>query len=812
MRHYLLDVRWGARRLVRAWRLALTCVAFLAVAIGATTTVFSFVNAALLRPLPYPDADRLVAISEDNAELPPRRMLVSAATLAALRRGTASFESLGAYGDDAAVVAVGENLQTLFVTGIDSGVLGTLRMRPQLGAVPTSAQHAASARVALVSEAFWRSQMGGTPDAIGRSIRLNDTAYQVLGVMPRGFAFSAQSDIWIPLNERESRWWPGQQPWFSVIARLKPGVTHAQARQELSIIEARLRAEAPAHWRRMRLAMRDDAVFRVTRMWKPVLLLFLGGVGAVLLVACVNVGTLLSMRASEQRGVVAVHAAMGASPARLIAYTLVESLLLILAGAALGLALSLALVPALERVALLQHMPQWFRTDLDHRVFLFVTGLAALAVLLVGVRAVSHSFNLDVANVLRRSGEGGTTSSEVTSSGTRGVIIQVALSVVLAVASTLLVVTYHRVTDVDVGYARDRIVTVAGFIDRRLVSSDLHRWERMRALAANVAELGGVEGATLRGDLVRYRAAKDSALEDVEVFAGLSGRPADHRGWIFAQKVVVDPNYFSTLQIPVLRGRAFSGSDSGSSVTPVVLSATAAEMLWAGQPALGRVMRIGSNGPPLTVIGIVGDVRRSGVGPDGMGVWAIPMLYLPSTHAVGTTPVVHARVASNPHAIRAMIGPAVLRNLGPTPFAVRTPDMEEDEFVVLLRTSGVLFASSAFIACLLAGLGVYAVVRFRGQQRQREIGIRMSLGATAGQIRWDIARECLLHGGAGLVAGLAASAVLAQALRSAIWGVSPFSAAVYGGVAAVMVTLIGAAGYAASRRAGRVDPAAVMRN
>ena len=812
--NFFLDVRSGLRRLRRAWRMALTCVAFLSVAIAATTTVFSFVNAALLRPLPYPQADRLVAITEDNGELPYSRILVSAPVLAALRSGTTSFDYVGAYGDDAALVRVGETVQPMFVTAVDSGVLPTLRVSPQLGSSFTAAHHASVAKVTLVSDAFWRTHLGGSPDAIGKTIRVNDTTYQVLGVMPLEFAFSGRgdADLWIPLNEQQSRWFPGQQPWFSVIARLRTGVAHASARQELSVIEARLRQDDPGHWRRMRIVMRDDAIFRVSRMWSPVLFVFLGGAAAVLLIACVNVGTLLSMRASDQRASIAVRAAMGAGPSRLVAHNLVESLLLVVASAVLGLILSTGLVPLVERLAVLQRMPHWFRTDMDYRVFLFGTALAALAVVLVGLRAARQSLTFDVANTLRRSGDGGATAGDVSATAARGVILQVALSVMLAVASTLLAVTYHRVTTVDAGYARDKMATLHAFIDARVVTAEEDRWLRMRELAGSVRRLAGVEEVSLRGELVNYRGTSDDELKDADVFGDLGGRPAEHPGWMLAQKAVVEPNYFTTLKIPVLRGRTFSGAESNSSATQVILSVTAAGMLWPGQEAVGRVMRIGSNGPRLTVIGVVGDVRRSGMGPSGMGVWPIPLLYLSSHQAVATTPVLHARVRGNADAIRSQAGAEVLRLLGATPFMLRTPEMEQDELVVLLRTSGVLFGASAFIACFLAALGAYAVVRYRGQQRQREIGIRMSLGATGSQIRWDVARECLIHGGAGLVAGLVASALLAQLMRSAIWGVSRFSPVVYASVAVAMVLLVGFAGYTASRRAGQVDPASIMRN
>lgn len=812
MQGFLLELKRGARRLLGAWRLALVCIVFLGVAIGSTTTVFSVVNAALIRPLPFPEPNRLVGITEDDGTSPGARILVSTPTLAALRRGTAAFDVVGAYADESAIVAVGENVQTLFVTGIDSSVLPTLRVRPQLGAAPTASDYAVTAKVALVSDNFWRTKLKASRDAIGKPILVNDTAYQVLGVMPPWFAFPYRTDLWIPLNERESRWWPGKSPSFSVVARLRPGMTHAQARQELAVVEARLRRDDPAHWRRMHIVMRDDAVFRISRSWKRILFLFLGGVGGVLIIACVNVGTLLSMRASEQQGSIAVRAAMGATPGRLLMHAIAEPVLLVAAAAALGLALTVFLVPLVVQLAGISYLPNWFRADVDYRVLLFVSGVAGFAVALVGVRAGLQSLRLDVVQRLRGSADGGHTSSAVSRGGARGVILQVALSVVLAVTSTLVATTYHRVTTVDPGYAQSRMIRVLLQIDERIMPNDQQRWERIRELAESVRQLPGVEAATLRGELTGYRTVGADALRDAEVY-GDGGRPAVHPEWIVARKVVVDPNYFSTLRISVLRGRAFSASDAASGPPAVVLSARAAEMLWPRQEALGRPMRIGSNGPQLTVVGVVGDVRRAGtqLGQDGMGVWPIPMLYLPSTQAVGATPAVYARFAGSADAVRSRLGAEVLRVLGPTPFMVLTPDMEQDRFLILLRMSGVLFGASAAVACLLAGLGAYAVVRFRVQQQQREIGIRMALGATTNQIRMDVSREVLVHGGTGLVAGLVGSAVLGQAMRATIWGVSRFSPIVYGAVTAAVLLLLGAASYAASRRASRVDPASAMR-
>lgn len=260
MWNFILELKRAARRLGDAWRLALTCVVFLGVSIGSTTTVFSFMNAALFRPLPYPEASRLVAITEDDGSMPQSRLLVSAPTLGVLRRGTTSFESVGAYRDDAALIAVDDNVQMVYVTAIDSSLLETLRVRPMLGAAPTSTDYAGVARVALVSEVFWRAHLAGLPTAIGSAIRLNDTAYQVVGIMPAGFAFSQRADIWIPLNENvKDRATRADEPtWFSLVARLRPGVTQAQARQELALIESRLRQDAPSYWRRMHIMLRPS--------------------------------------------------------------------------------------------------------------------------------------------------------------------------------------------------------------------------------------------------------------------------------------------------------------------------------------------------------------------------------------------------------------------------------------------------------------------------------------------------------------------------------------------------------------------------
>jgi ABC-type antimicrobial peptide transport system permease subunit len=334
----------------------------------------------------------------------------------------------------------------------------------------------------------------------------------------------------------------------------------------------------------------------------------------------------------------------------------------------------------------------------------------------------------------------------------------------------------------------------------------------MHELSKSISRLAGVEATTVRSSLAGFRSrGADSILSDQEVFRGADRIALQGRDWLQAQRLVVEPHYFSTLQISLLRGRRFVASDSGAAARMVILSARAAQLLWPSEDPLGKSIHIGSNGPALTVIGVVGDVFRSGFGPDGLGAWPVPTVYLTNGQAVGTNPTVQVRVRGDPEHAGADIGNKVMRAVGAVPFFVRTPAMERETMVLLLRTCGVVFGTCATIACLLAALGVYAVISFRVTRQTREIGIRSALGATTGQIRWGVARDCGFHGGLGLIVGVAISALLAHLMRSAIWGISPLSPLVYTTVAGILSLLVGLGGFTASGRATSVDPAAAIR-
>ena len=786
------DVRLALRGSVAAKGLTATCVMVLAVGIGLTTVVFSFINSALLRPPPYPDAERLVAITESDGRGQGPRYLASPATISAVRHRTRSFEAVAAYRETSKPVGTESGVNTLVVTEIDSVLLQLLRVSPHVGSGFSAKDHRDQIPLALVSERFWRRHFASANDVIGRSLLIGLTTYRVAGVMPGFFQFPTRSDLWIPLREPPPGMQLDRSEHFGLVAKLKPDIGRETARQEISSLGAQLLKEDASYFRRIRLELRDDVVVRFSRSWRPALTLFLAGASLVLLIACINVSTLMLMRTTQKQAAMATRAALGATPYRIMQQSLVETGLLLVISAGIALGLATWGIPIASDLANLKNMPSWFQLGVDFRVFAFVLLLTLLSILMVGISPAYASARVDLMRVLKSSDQS-ITSRATAHAGLRSVAVQLALAVVLASASFLLSTTYQRISRIDPGYARDSLVTLAvGFVDKRL--SYQERFDRVHALAIRMKALSEVRDAAVRSVFAGFVGI--DSLSDAEVFRGTEPRPLSDREWIRAQKFVISDGFFTTAGIPLERGANFRQAAFGREFHAVV-SHSAASLIWGTDEVVGRTLRIGSNGPLLTVLGVVGDVRGAGMTEDGIDVVSAPSIYLSNTQALGTNHVLFVRATASPEILVDRVAREASRVIPGVPFAIQPPDIGAS--ARLLLTAGTLFGICAVIAAFLSSVGIYSVIAFAIAQRSREIGIRLALGGSTERIRWEMMRQVLAYGVLGIFSGLLLSAVLAKYLRFAVWAASPFAPSLHLGVAFTFVVLMATAGRLATR-------------
>jgi len=647
---------------------------------------------------------------------------------------------------------------------------------------------------------LWKTHFGGSPDVVGRDIRLNDQACRVVGVMPAGFHTPSWAKMWVPLA------WDAQQRAvrnnhnFLVVARLKPGVSLASARAEMDAISRRLEEQYPEDdrdWGATVLPLQDDLVADV----RPLLWILLGAVGMVLLIACANVANLMLARSLERRREIAVRSALGASRARLFQQLLSEALLLAFAGGALGLVVASFAVDRL--VALLgEQIPDVGRVGLDGRVLLFTLALSILTGLLAGFVPALRQTRAESAGALRGLGR---TTSDAGERRTRSALVvsEVALSLVLLIGAGLLIRSLWLLSRVDPGFDSRNVVTLTAFLakpkyaepDRQLAYFH-EALERLRALPG-VESAGGVTDLPLTGGSHWPIAIEGRAPLPVAQQPAVSG-------------AVVLGDYFRSLRIPLKRGRLLTAADDARAPGATVISESMARRFWPGEDAIGRRMTmVFSPGKTFEVVGIVGDVRSEGLERRE----PVPEMYLALEQA--PSPAVQMTVRSaRPLPALLREAPAALYRVDPNQplLEVKTMDQVLADSLTRQRFAMALLAAFAALALALASIGIYSVLAYAVRRRGREIGIRMALGARSA----DVVRMIVLQGMRpallGMLLGLAGAMALGRILESFLYGVGVGDPWTIGAVAGLLGLVSVAACLLPAYRAARVDPTAALRS
>src|SRR5262245_24706088 len=796
------DLRYALRLLRRQPGFTAVAVATLALGIGATAAVLTVVNGVLLRSLAYTDPDRLLLLLNGRSGRmsmsfsPPNYRDVT--TQGDVFTVSASF-------DASSMTLTGEgDPQRLQASTVTGGFFPTLGVRPPYGRAIDEADVAADRHVVVLGDGFWRRRFGARPDVIGRTLHLDGAPYEVIGIAPPDVTLPGTPDLWRPLvftaaNVSDSQ--RGAQ-WVGVIARLKPGVTLAQANAAIAIVAGRL-AKAYPRTNEGRQMIATPLQDRIVRDVKPALLVLLGAVSLVLLIASVNVANLLLARANARSREVAVRTAVGAGRGRLIRQFLAESVALGAIGAVAGLLVAWGATRVLVALGPAS-IPRLNEVSIDFRVLAFAIGLALATSVLSGlVPALSTT----AASFSRAIG-GGRGSIGAAGARTRKVLVaaEMALAVVLLVGAGLLIRSYERLSGVHPGFDPDHVLTFHISLPEARYKTSASVLDTVSAYLQRLSGAPGVERAA-----AVFGLPLDSDFSASTSFTRIG--EADTADSPSAGLRVASPDYFSTLKIPLRAGRLFDARDDGAGAEVALINEETARRFWPNQNPVGQQIRVavrlvsGVRGGAKTIVGVVGDVKFR-----GLDLTAPPEIYLPYAQHPVDTLTIAVRASGDPLTLAptARGGLAAIdRELAID--AIHTMDDLVGRSIAERRFTMVLLATFATVAVLLAAVGVYGVLAYLVTQRTQEIGVRLAMGAAPGDVVRLFVREGAAVSVIGVALGLGGAVAAARALTSLVFGVTTTDPLTFAGVAAALALVALVASYVTARRAALVDPMTALR-
>ena len=811
------DVRHAARSLLRQPTLAAVIVLTLALGVGAVTSVFSVVNASLIRALPFPDDDRLVFLQ--GAYDAPEGPQVRGASPAEARDWetmSRSFQEAATFDDVAFTLTGGVgDAELVPAETVDEGYHRLLGAEPIQGRGFTPEEHAPGngQRVVLVGEDLWTRRWARDPALVGRSILLDSRPYTVVGVLPRRFGgVSFTTELWVPLasvlSEQAMR--DRGDRWASVVARLADGVEVEQAQRDMDAVAARLEEEYPVE-NLDRIALVRPVREVLLGATRPLMLVVLGATGLLLVIAAANVANLLLVRAWAGVPETLVRRALGATRGAILRRSLTESMLLAAAGAGLGLVVGVWGAGALARAMPDALLPTWVDVGADGRVFAMAAALMAVVGLVTGALPALAADGANVGAQLRERGAGARTAARSRLQGTL-VVGEVALAMILLVGAGLMVRSLRSQLAVDPGFDHERLLSFRLVLPGERYPDDATRLAVMDALLPRLASEPGVEAVTFGADAPLRGGSSATYL-----WTGEGGGTEDRIRFYFHR---VQPGWFETVGVPIERGRALQESDAADDFNVAVISRAMAERHFAGQDPVGQTLLLGSPGSdPVRIVGVAADVRWRDLttdlvtGPDDPDVYvAWPGITSFRVEVVlrtrGDPAALTGAVRRAVHALDAELVPDLI---APMSEVVRTQTAQA-------RFGSLLLSGFSVLAAVLASVGLYGVLSFMVGRRTREIAVRMAVGADGGRLRRMVVSQGLGLAALGVALGVGltvtASQVItapaSQAVGSFLFGVSLADPTTYLGVGALMLAVTALASWVPARRATRVDPHAAL--
>ncbi len=804
------DIRYGVRMLLKHRGFALISLITLALGIGANTAIFTVVDATLIRPLPYPNANRVVMVWEHRLPDGQSQNVTSPATFLNWRQDNTVFDQMAAIFNDSSTISGGDTPELIGTASVSPNFFSILGANAAIGRtfVPAQDGNSDSNRAAVLSFEVWQRHFGSDPNVLGSKITLDDNPYTVVGVMPRGFQFfvkqqsfsQKRTEIWVTMNftpadrARHGRY-------LQAIGLLRPGITLPQAQDAMLSLHRRLEEQDPAsmkNWTVNLVPLRSQLTGDVAQGLR----LLLAAVGMVLLIACANVATLNLARASSRRHEIAIRMALGASQKRVVRQVLTESCLLAILGGLAGFCLGYLCLTVLKSIAPANLIPLE-ALQLDFRVFAFATVISLFAGLLFGILPAVNAARTAPREPLQE-GAAAARGGERSGIARRVLVVaEVAIALVLLMGAGLLIRSFQRLVAVDPGFRPENLLTAWIQFPNARYEKDDQKNQFFAQLLDSIRAIPGVRSASADGFLP---------------FAGIiAGTGAQVEGQPIlppsqqpdVNVSLVEPGFFETLGIPLISGRTFNRSEAFVATNNVVISQSMARQLWPNENPLGKRVTIymKRENKPSTVIGVVGDVKHAGLADPvhPTAYWSYPELGFQFMTLV-------IRTDGDPRSIIPALRETVLRIDKNQPIA----DVVPMETLLTTSTARTRFATQvmaafAAIASLLAITGIYGIISYDVNQRTREIGIRMALGAQrAGIIRLILSRGMALAG-LGIAFGIVAALALTRLLTSILYDTRPNDPAVYAFAGLTLTTVALCAGYFAVRRISSIEPMSVLR-
>jgi predicted permease len=815
------DVRYALRMLLKSPGFSIVTVLTLALGIGANVATFSVVYAVLLRPLPFPHSEQLVRVFDDLRGPNEQDVGMSAPELWDLQDRSGIFQDISAVAPSNSAVSGGERTVRAESLLTSADYFTLLGAKPQLGRVYTQQDAVRGFMESVViSDGFWRRNYGSDPNIIGRKMRLDNDPYTIVGVMPPGFRHPGRTldtdvEVWIAAGfnalpfpvpgVRSQRMLPG------AIARLKPGMTVAQAQAQLDGYISQLSRAYPteypaaAAWAVRLVPVKEDLV----GPQRTELFILFGAVGFVLLIACVNIANLLLARSSGRRREIAIRLTMGAGRARLARQLLTESTLLSVISGLVALLTVLLLKNAIVSLAPAD-IPRLNEVDVSDGVLSFAFLVSILTGVLFGLAPALQAANPNQIENLREGGRGSSAGRRHTRLSRVLVVSEVALSIILLAGAGLLLRSFWRVLEVHPGFNPSHLTTVQIWIPiSNNPANDPYSVEEKRAdflldLFRRVSALPGVEQASISGnDTLPMNSGRNYSPFSIQ------GRAADSERGPIADIAVVDTQYFHTMEVPLIAGRNFTGSDTYHTQPVAVIDQTLARQYWQDKDPLGQQLKFGFGRglQGVTIVGVVGDIKS-----DGFEAPSVPHIYVALGQFAPVNAVVFLRSTGDVEHLGEEVR-SVVESVNPNVpvHSISSMDQIIARSVADRRFALELLGIFALVALLLAAVGIYGVMSYSFSQRTHEVGIRIALGAQ----RLDILRMALGEGMRivviGLAAGLVGAAIMTRFFQSMLFGVAPTDPTTFVLVSAILAGVAFFACYVPAKRATRVDPLAALR-
>lgn len=794
-----MDLKYALRSLRKNPGFAVLAVIVMALGIGANTAVFSVVNAVLLRPLAYKNPERIVTLSPLWKKNGSSGGTSSAPDFRDWHDQSTAFEAMACYQNGSTAVIVNSAAEYAAVASVTEEFFSVLGSEPMVGRL-FAPEEWKSGTAAVIGQQYWLTHFGGDASALGKTLRVYDKSFTIVGVMPAGFSFPDKADVWLTANISDNPYRSGHN--YFAIGRLKPDVSIEQAQAQMTPIGDRLSKLYPDSNAGKNVAvigMRE----RLVRDVRTTLWLLLGAVGMVLLISCANMANLLLAKATSRTKEMAIRAAVGAGRGRIVRQLITESLVLALLAGAAGLILAIWGAGALVAVAP-SNVPRLAEAGIiDKWVLAFTLAISVAACLLFGLAPALTASRIDLNDALKLGAAKAVVGGGAGRLRSVLVVAEIALSVVLLTGAGLLMKSFVALNNVSPGFRPDHLVLMSSSVPSSSLDTAKEATRFYKTVLRDLAQIPGVTsvGATR---LVPGRVGSNGTYF-IDTMPAHPAINLDQQA-VFS---IVTPQIFSTLGVPLLRGRDFNDSDGFDAPFTVIINEALAKQAFPKQDPLGHVVYCGMDSPnPMTIVGVVGDVRQYGPAtPAG------PELFMPYEQhpRPSTSMTILVRTGAEPGSLNEVLRKKVRDHSADVPVKFSTMEASLAQNVSAPRFRTLLFLVFAGLAVCLAMAGVYGVMAYVVGQRLNEIGLRMALGATPGNVLGLVLKQGLALAGAGVVLGLAGAAAATHLLESFLFQVKPGDPLTYLAVAALLAVVAMAASYLPARRATRIDPLAALR-